>query len=361
MIACGVAACGGRTHDGSAGALSSDGSSASSAGASGASPLPPAPPSNVAPLPAAAQSPVPEDAPCTVAPGAPTLLYAGHPESFAIDGTFLYSAEYTGLSRVRLTGGAPALVTSTVDLRGATGSFVLGGGFIYFDPDVGMLMRGPIAGDAFVPPFYVARSSPYAAMAFDGLNVYSGQTDTGMIRRWPVDGSPEVDTVLPTGAYVAAIVAAPDAAYAALLSVSNGGGTTTGSVVKVPKDKSGLVTIADNVGEPSAISVDDQYVYFAATRGGLQTGALYRMGFDGSGLIKLSEPSPMAIAVDKHSVFFLRNSLIYKVDKAAGGMGTKVGPAQEFGGVLVNGGNVYWSGAVDMMGSVSAGVWTACK
>jgi len=286
----------------------------------------------------------------------------GHPEAFAVNGSFVYASDYNGVSRVPLSGGTPEAVSPSQSTKDAVESFVLGAGYIYFDGAQGVLSKVAVTGDAFLGPTYNARSSVYAAMAFDGLNVYSGQLSgvADVVHRWPLDGTPAVETPVPDNADVQAIVAAPDAAYVALLKVTNNGMSSTGSIARIPLDGSGAVVIAKDVGEPSAIAVDDKYVYYAATRGGLATGGLYRMAFDGSGLTTLSEPSPMSIAVDAHSVYFLRSSLIYKVDKIAGGAATKVGLSQEFGGVVVTGGNVYWSAANDGT-SVKAGVWTACK
>lgn len=361
-----VMACGGHvassSQSGSSGGDAAGAPGASSGGASGAPVSSASPGANVTPVAAAAQSPVPEDGPCTVAPGPATLILPGHPEAFAVNGSFVYASDYLGVSRVPVTGGAVEAVSPSQDLKGAAESFVLGAGYIYFDGAQGTLTKVPVTGDPFIGPTYGARSSPYAAMAFDGVNVYSGQLSgvPDTIHRWPLNGAPAIATPVPDAAIVQAIVAAPDAAYVALLTVTNNGSTSTGSIAKVPLNGSGAVVIAKDVGEPTAIGVDDGHVYYAATRGGLATGGLYRMGFDGSGLTTLSEPSPMSFAVDAHSIYFLRSSLVYKVDKVQGGPGTKVGLAQPFGGVVVTGGNVYWSATGEGM-SVKPGVWTACK
>jgi hypothetical protein len=364
-----AASCGGKTDASSQANAngSSNGGSASQDGNGGSSSSSQSPPANVTPSAPALQQPIAADAPCTVTPGAPTLVFPGHPAAFAIDGSFIYSYDYSGtdatFSRVPIAGGTPETV-ATLSRDVGVLSFALGSGFIYAQTNANAgpsaLAKTPVKGDAFIGPTFDARTTIYATVAFDGLNVYSGQIFAPLIQRWPVDGSPEVDTMLPTGAGVQAIVAAPDAAYVALLSGGSSGVPATGSIAKVPLDGSGLVVIAKDVGEPTAIGVDDKYVYYAATRGGLETGGLYRIGFDGSGQTTLSEPSPMAFAVDAHSIFFLRNSLIYKVDKIAGGTVTKIGASQQFGGVLVSGGNVYW-GAPDDGFQVAAGVWTACK
>ena len=364
-----VASCGGKTD--SSTQASANGSANGSNGGddvqSGSSSSSQSPPADVTPSAPALQQPVAADAPCTVAPGAPTLIFPGHPEAFAIDGSFIYSYDYTGtdatFSRVPVTGGMPETV-ATLSRDVGVVSFALGSGFIYAQTNANAgpsaLTKTPVKGDAFIGPTFATRTTPYAAVAFDGLNVYSGQVFAPMIQRWPVDGSPEVDTMLPTGTGVQAIVAAPNGAYAALFHPGNNGTAELGTIAWIPLDGSGPGIIAKDVGEPTAIAVDDKYVYYASTRGGLETGGLYRIGFDGSGLTTLSEPSPMAIAVDAHSVFFLRNSLIYKVDKIVGGAVTKIGASQQFGGVLVSGGNVFW-GAPDDGFQVAAGVWTACK
>lgn len=298
--------------------------------------------------------------------GAPRLVYTGHPEAFAVDDAFLYvqSSDPAGMRIERVPPSGGAVSPILMAFNEAPIGFALAKGTLFSAPSIDIpeapLSRLSLDGDSVGAPVAAARSTPYPGMAIDETNVWSGQTAPGTaIHRWPIAASPTVHTPLPDLTHVVGIAAARDGAYAALLQVSDGGYRSTGFIAKIALDASAPQMLAKDVGEPSTVAIDAQYLYYAAMRGDFTTGALFRMAFDGTDLVKLTEPAPLTFALAEDAIYFHRDRAIYKMSKTGGPI-TKLGDAQLFAGVQVRGKYVYWSAANDG-DPVAAGVYAACR
>jgi hypothetical protein len=312
------------------------------------------------------QSPVPPDSECVTPAGAAVQLYSGDVGSFVVTDDFVYLVAQSNdgnVVRVSKTGnGAP----KPFSLPGTPATSVaFGNGSILLGPPSG-LVKIPVTDDTSTGPTYGASSAVNGGITFDGKSLFAptlsevtaGQT---VLREMPIDGSPVISSNLPIHILIRGISAGLDGIYLAIETLPNAGdGAPFGSLIKVPFGGGQATFVVEKMPIPMGLAVDDSYAYIATSF----VAGLLRVGLDGSGQTTLSSATVDNVAVDAHAIYFVADGQITRMDKATHATKQLAPVMQGTNGIVVHGGNVYWSvgsgGALSgpiMPGSIT----TTCK
>ncbi len=308
---------------------------------------------------------VPADGPCVTPAGVTTLL-ADYAYAIAIDGDKVYLATMAGVLRVPAAGGQSIALTANAEAY----ALAIDATNAYYVSDHA---SGPPNAEGKVSTTTALYAAPLAGgtpqilldgefamhMATDGTWLWWAGGDLyGMAL-----GRPAAPVAFPleAGASVEALAVGRDSLFLAVYSIGTQG-LGAGSIRRANKDGSGVATIVSGLGHPTAITVDDNAVYFNDADS--PSGGIARAGLDGTGKTTIAQVLAGSLAVDAHSVYFASADAILKVPKTGGTVETVQNGLKSPGTLAVAPGNVYWVDGTSVARSdpnPGYAVMTACK
>jgi hypothetical protein len=321
---------------------------------------------SAAPSGPSTQSSVPPEGSCTTPPGKVVQVYSGNVVAFAVDADYVYVNDaVSGMARVPVVGGAPRRLGGTDGGVDIGPRFALGGGAALVPTRALGLDRIPADNDPMSASY--SAGVDIGGFAFDGLAIYVSHfvmAEQSALARIPVDGSAATLANFPMGLMSGAMVPGPDGIYVAMSNASG-----QGSIVKMPPGADPIVLLGD-INYLTGLAVDDSYVYFSDMTGPATSGGVRRMALDGSGLVTLTSPAGGELVADAHALYFVRGNAVMKMDKTGGTpamVASLIVDQRPIApdGLVVYGGNVYWSAYTATTDSgitvYVGGVWTTCK
>lgn len=306
------------------------------------------------------------DAPCNTGPGT-TTLSKGIARGVVVDDGFAYTANVTGLLRVRRTAGPPENLVSADSPVGlaidATTAYFFAGYPAGMRDEAGKigtntgLFSIPLAGGSATR---IVEDVWGENLISDGETLYWSVSDG--VRRLRLGTT--TPTQLPFGriAQISGMALGRTALFLAMQTFD--GGVSAGSIVRMPLSGEPMTTVLGGLQGPTSIALDERSIYFTDGYSGSESARLVRVGIDGQGATTLATGVASSVAVDGHAVYYTTQNAVMKVAKADGAISRVAGGLDTPGYLTVHGGNVYWANATLVaMSAVDPpyALMTACK